>query len=185
MTPGIALGLAFGLGWLPLFVFRAEAIRAALPHYTPSERLWVTLTPVVFVVHMTSVCLAMSQTSAIAWWSAGLGLLLFASAIAFWFWGRRMIGPLRVRRLPDEPPLRLQRHGAFGIVRHPLYCGYLAAAAAPLAVVPRPQFLLTFSMCCVVLMVRAVQEEQRLRTQLGPPYESYCREVKRLIPFVW
>jgi protein-S-isoprenylcysteine O-methyltransferase Ste14 len=145
----------------------------------------VRLTPGVLVLHMTSVCLALSLTSDIAWWSAGLGLALFGSAIAFWFWGRRMIGPLRVRRLPDEPPLQLQRKGAFGIVRHPLYFSYLVAAAAPLAVIPRPQFLLTFAICCVALTMRAVQDEQRLRAQVGPPYEAYCREVKRLIPFVW
>ena len=114
-----------------------------------------------------------------------LGLTLFAAAVAFWFWGRMMIGPLRVRRLPDEPPLRLQQHGAFGVVRHPLYFGYLLAAAAPLAVVPRPLFVLTFALCGVALMVRAVQEERRLRAQVGAPYDAYCRAVKRLIPFVW
>lgn len=185
MTLGTALGLVFGIGWLPMFVFRAEALTQALPRYTPSERLWATLTPSVLVVHTTGVCLTLSLTSDIAWWSAGLGLALFGSAIAFWFWGRRMIGPLRVRRLPDDPPLRLQRKGAFGIVRHPLLCSYLVAAAAPVAVIPRPRFLLTLALCCVAVTVRAFQEEQRLRAQVGPPYEIYCRQVKRLIPFVW
>lgn len=185
MTLGIALGLVFGLGWIPLFIFRAEALTQTFHRYTPSERLWVTLTPVVLAVHMTGVCLVMNLTPNIAWWSAAVGLALFGGAIAFWFWGRLMIGPLRVRRLPDEPPLRLQRSGAFGIVRHPLYFGYLVAAAAPLAVVPRPLFALTFALCGVALAVRAVQEERRLRAQVGAPYDAYCRDVKRLIPFIW
>ena len=185
MSLGIVLGLAFGLGWIPLFVFRAEAVTEAWPSYTPNERLWVTLTPAALALHMVSVCVAMSLTADITWAAAAAGVVLFGTAIAFWFWGRLMIGPLRVRRLPTDPPLRLQRGGAFGLVRHPLYFAYLLAAAAPLAVVPRPLFVLTFALAAVSLVVRAVQEERRLRAQVGAAYEDYCREVKRLIPFVW
>jgi len=185
MTAGMVLGAAFGLGWLPLFVFRAEALTEALPAYTASERFWVMLTPIMLALHVTSTCVAISLVPSVPRVSAALGLTLFAAAIAFWFWGRMMIGPLRVRRLPDEPPLRLQQRGAFGVVRHPLYFGYLLAAAAPLAVIPRPLFGLTFALCCVALVVRAVQEERRLRAQVGAPYDAYCREVKRLIPYVW
>ena len=49
----------------------------------------------------------------------------------------------------------------------------------------RPLCVLTFALSSVGLIVRAVQEERRLRVQVGPPYDDYCREVKRLIPFVW
>jgi protein-S-isoprenylcysteine O-methyltransferase Ste14 len=185
LSLGVALGLGFGLGWIPLFVFRAEALTEALPSYTPSERVWVTLTPLALALHMVSVCVAMSLSARIPWPAAAAGAVLFGSAIAFWFWGRLLIGPLRVRRLPTDPPLRLQRNGAFGLVRHPLYFGYLLAAAAPLAVVPRPLFVLTFALSGVCLIVRAVQEERRLRAQVGDPYADYCRDVKRLIPFIW
>lgn len=185
MSLGIALGLAFGLGWIPLFVCRAEALTEALPSYTPTERRWVTLTPALLALHMVSVCVATSLTAHVTCAAAAAGVALFGSAIAFWFWGRLMIGPLRVRRLPTEPPLRLQRSGAFGIVRHPLYFGYLLGAAAPLIVVPRPLFLLTFALATAALVVRALQEERRLRAQIGAPYDDYCREVRRLIPFVW
>jgi protein-S-isoprenylcysteine O-methyltransferase Ste14 len=185
MTAGVALGAAFGLGWLPLFLFRAEALTDALPRYHGAERLWVAVTPMVLALHVTGTCVAITLAPAIQWRAAVVGLGLFGAAIAFWFWGRVMIGPLRVRRLPDEPPLRLQQRGAFGVVRHPLYFGYLLAAAAPLALVPRIPFFLTFALCCVALAVRAVQEERRLRLQLGAAYVAYCRRVRRLVPYVW
>jgi len=185
MTLGIVLGVVFAVGWVPLFLFRAEDVRDALPAYTKRERLWVTMTPVVLAAHMTVACVTISRLARITGWSAALSLGTFGVAVAFWFWGRVMIGPLRVRRLPDEPPLQLQRTRAFGIVRHPLYFGYLLAAAAPLAVLPRPLQLLTFASSFIALAVRAVQEERRLRAQLGPAYDTYCAEVKRLIPFVW
>lgn len=185
MTTGVVLGAVFGLGWLPLFLFRAEGLTEALPSYRGAERFWVTLTPIVLAVHVTGICVAITLAPAIRWCASVVGLTLFAGAIAFWFWGRVMIGPLRVRRLPDEPPLRLQQRGAFGVVRHPLYFGYLLAAAAPPAVVPRLPFFASFALCCVAVAVRAIQEERRLRVQLGPSYDAYCRAVKRLVPFVW
>jgi len=70
-------------------------------------------------------------------------------------------------------------------VRNPLFFGYLVAAAAPLIVAARPVLLISFAGCVAVLTIRAVQEERRLHTQVGPRYAEYCRDVKRLIPFVW
>jgi len=185
MTAGVVLGALFALGWLPLFLFRAEGLTEALPSYRGAERFWVTLTPILLALHVSGLCVAVTLLPAIEWYGAVIGLTLFAAAIAFWFWGRVMIGPLRVRRLPDEPPLRLQQHGAFGVVRHPLYLGYLLAAAAPLAVAPRLPFFATFALCCVAIAVRATQEERRLRLQIGPSYDAYCHRVSRLVPFVW
>jgi protein-S-isoprenylcysteine O-methyltransferase Ste14 len=37
----------------------------------------------------------------------------------------------------------------------------------------------------MVLGVRAVTEEKRLRAQLGAQYDDYSKDVKRLVPFVW
>ena len=185
MTFEVGLGLVFGLGWLPLFVFRVESLRAALPSYAGLERVCVQLTPVLLAIHMTVACLTINLTPRVSRWAACAGLLTFAAAIAFWFWGRLMIGPLRAQRLPEEPPRQLCRHGAFGIVRHPLYCSYMVAAGAPLIVVPRAVLLITYVPCVLALAARAVQEEGRLRMQLGPAYDAYCRQVKRLIPFVW
>ncbi len=185
MTAGALLAVVFGFGWVPLFVFRAEALLAALPAYTRRERLWVQLTPTVLTIHVTAACVAINLEPGVSVWSAACALVTFAAAIAFWFWGRVMIGPLRVQRLPDEPPRHFRQGGAFGVVRHPLYCSYMVAAAAPLFVVRRPVLLVSYALCVLALAVRAVQEERRLRAQLGAAYEVYCRDVKRLIPFVW
>jgi protein-S-isoprenylcysteine O-methyltransferase Ste14 len=48
-----------------------------------------------------------------------------------------------------------------------------------------PWLLASYTVCAVAIGVRALQEEKRLRAQLGAQYEDYCREVKRLVPFVW
>lgn len=185
MSAGVALGVFFTLGWAPFYVCRAEPHRAALPFYSRTERFWVQLTPVILSLHVTAACVTTTWTPVIPAASGVLAVAVFVMAIAFWFWGRMMIGPLRTRYLPQEPPRRFRVDGAFGVVRHPMSFGYLLAASAPLLVARRAFLLATLALSFVALAIRAVQEERRLRTWLGPSYEAYSRSVKRLIPFVW
>ena len=184
MTFGLVLAFGLALGWIPLYVFRAEVTKDSLRYYSAVERRWVRWTPILVAVHVTLACILVSRSEP-PLWRATIGAGLFVAATAFWFWARLQIGPLRTKRLPIEPPRRFRRDGAFGLVRNPLYFGYLLAAAAPAVVAAQPLLLVTFAGCCVALTVRAEQEERRLHAQLGPVYAEYCRSVKRLIPFVW
>lgn len=181
---GITVGLLFGIGWIPIFMFRTEAAQEALPLYNAAERRWVRLAIVTLTVHMTLASILTSFAHPPPW-RAGLGLVIFASGIGFWFWARLQIGPLTATRRPDQPPPVLCHDGAFGLVRNPLYFSYLLATAAPTIVAAAPILLLTFAATVLVLVVRAEQEERRLHVQLGAAYAQYCREVKRLIPFLW
>jgi len=185
MTLGFALALAFALGWMPLFAFRTEVVGAALPAYSPAERFWVHVTHALFSIHVTAACATLTLSEEIPMWLAALSLAVYGIAIAFWFWARLLIGPLRERRLPDQPPTSLRRDGAFGVVRNPLYLAYLVAVAAPVLAARQPLLLLTFGLCVIAVVVRATQDERRLHAQLGVEYEAYCRQVKRLVPFLW
>jgi protein-S-isoprenylcysteine O-methyltransferase Ste14 len=180
----VALALLFGLGWIPLWVFRAEAMSEALPYYSAAERRWVGYSAIILVAHTSIACIVLSVSSP-PLWRAAAGVMLFIAAIGFWMWARAQIGPLRVTRLPDQPPPVLRRDGPFGVVRNPLYLSYLVAAAAPALAAGRPLLAVTFAACFAALAIRAVQEERRLHAQLGPTYADYCRNVRRLIPFVW
>ena len=70
-------------------------------------------------------------------------------------------------------------------MRNPLYFSYLVCAAGPAIVAARPILLVSLAACFAALAMRAAQEERRLHAQLGASYAAYCRDVKRLIPFVW
>jgi protein-S-isoprenylcysteine O-methyltransferase Ste14 len=185
MTLGLGLAVVFGLGWIPVFVYRTEELTEALPSYHGRERLWALLTPALLATHCTVACATLSFVGEIPAWSAASGLAVYGTAVVFWLWARALISPLHVRRLPDEPPLQLRRDGAFGVVRHPLYLSYLLACAAPVIVARRGVLLLTFALCAMALAVRSLLDERRLHAQLGAPYDDYCRTVKRLVPFVW
>jgi protein-S-isoprenylcysteine O-methyltransferase Ste14 len=179
------LAAAFTLGWLPLFVFRSETVSEAFPAYGSGERFWVLATPALIAAHVALSCHLVGSRAQIPAGRAALSLLLFAAGVGFWLWARRTIGPLRVRRHPDQPPARLRRDGPFGLVRNPLYLGTLTAAAAPALATGRLLPLSTFAACVGALVVRSVQEERRLHEQLGEEYAEYSRAVKRLVPFVW
>jgi protein-S-isoprenylcysteine O-methyltransferase Ste14 len=181
----IVLGALFGLGWIPLFVNRAEHLPAALPYYSAAERFWVIAAPVLLGLHVTLACLSISFAAPLTILRTLLGLGLFAAALAFWFRARAQIGAYDRRPLPDDPPPTLHRDGPFGLVRNPLYFAYLLAAAAPALVAGQPSLFVTWLACFAALAVRAAQEERRLHAQLGPAYADYCRAVKRLVPFVW
>jgi protein-S-isoprenylcysteine O-methyltransferase Ste14 len=184
MTAGLALASAFALGWVPLYLCRAEAMREALAYYSAAERRWVMFTPVTLAGHVTAACILVSLSDPPSW-RAGVGAAVFLVGIGFWFRARAQIGPLRITRLPDDAPPTLRRDGAFAFVRNPLYFGYLLAAAGPAIVAAQPVLVLTFAACFIALTIRAEQEERRLRRQLGAVYAEYCGEVKQLIPFVW
>ena len=184
MSIGFALALLFAAGWLPVFVFRTETWRDVLPVYTPSERFWVTATPVLLTIHFAAGCLILSTTADVPAWRALAGAGLFGLGLAVWFWARSAIAPLDVRLSPDQPPREFRRDGPFGLVRNPLYFACLLALAAPVVATGAPALVASYALCLVALWVRAVQEERRLHAQLGGVYADYCREVKRLIPFV-
>ncbi len=185
MTLGLVLAFVFALGWVPLYLFRAETLSDALPFYRRAEQRWARVAAVVMGVHVSAACALVSVAPAVPLWRASIGLGLYALALGFWLWARVMIGPLRLTRLPDEPPRNLRQDGAFGIVRNPLYLSMLMAAAAPALVAGHAVLVLTYAGCVLALAVRAVQEERRLHAQLGAQYDAYARQVKRLVPFVW
>ena len=185
MTLGMVLAIFFTAGWIPLYLSRAEDVGEALPAYESREKLVMVATVVVLSLHMATGCLLVSLRADIGPGRGALAAAVYAFGIGFWFWGRRLIGPLKVRRRPDQPPLRFRRDGAFGIVRHPLYFGCLVAMAAPVVVTLSPWLTVSYACCGLVLGVRAVQEETRLRAQVGAQYDAYRNEVKRLIPYVW
>jgi protein-S-isoprenylcysteine O-methyltransferase Ste14 len=181
----LLVGAVFGCGWIPLFLYRAEERRQALPFYAGAERFWVNATPLILAAHVTLACVLVSLTEPLPRLRTALALALFGGAIAFWFRARRQIGSFDRRPLPNDPPPALRRDGPFGLVRHPLYFAYLLAAAAPALVAWRPILLVTWAAACGALAIRAAQEERRLHGQLGAEYAAYCRAVKRLVPFVW
>jgi protein-S-isoprenylcysteine O-methyltransferase Ste14 len=178
--------LAFGyaLSWVPIHVYRVEEYGKALGSYGPGERRMSRLTPASITLHVALACVLLSLAEPPGGWRLAAAGAVHACGWAFWLWSRTAIGPLRLKRLPEEPPRVFRRDGPYGIVRHPLYLSYVMICAAPV-VAGHLLLLPTLAAVVVTLGLRGRYEEARLRQQLGPPYDDYARQVKRLLPGVW
>jgi protein-S-isoprenylcysteine O-methyltransferase Ste14 len=74
--------------------------------------------------------------------------------------------------------------GPYGIVRHPLYLGYLATMTGYLFENPSPPNLLVFGAVAVAQVVRIGQEERCL--EADPDYRAYRQRVRfRLLPYIY
>ena len=121
-----------------------------------------------------------------AYW---LARLLFALAIAGFFWGAGALGSFdtlgirpvldRVRQR-DTRPVRLAVRGPYRWVRHPLYLFALVLFwSCPVLSADRLLFNVLWS---VWVVVGAVLEERDLVDEFGDDYRAYQRGVPMLLP---
>lgn len=122
----------------------------------------------------------------IPWWVCVIGYTLLIAGMAGFTWAESVNRFL-------EPTVRIQTDrgqkvidtGPYAIVRHP---GYVSASllfiGMPLAL-GSLWALIPAILLCLVLVVRAIWEDQTLREELAG-YEEYTQRVRyRLIPGVW
>ena len=70
-------------------------------------------------------------------------------------------------------------------MRHPIYTGIIIALVATAATEATLVALLGAVLIAIGLWVKARAEERFLSAELGPDaYESYCRRVPMLVPFL-
>lgn len=88
-------------------------------------------------------------------------------------------------RQPDPTrPIEFRAAGPFGIVRHPIYLGWvLIVFAAPVMTTSR----LLFALISTAYLVAAIPlEERSLVDAFGEKYRAYQREMRwRLLPGIW
>lgn len=75
--------------------------------------------------------------------------------------------------------------GPYSIVRHPMYAGIIPMYLFMATALGSYWALIPFALVCVIVIIRALNEEEVLKRDL-PGYKEYCKKVHyHLIPFVW
>ena len=95
------------------------------------------------------------------------------------------VRPVLNARSSHEPRrVPLQTHGVYGLVRHPVYFGWLLLVfGAPHMTMTRLVFAVVSS---AYLAIAVPWEERGLTTVFGPAYADYKRAVRwRMLPFVY
>lgn len=79
---------------------------------------------------------------------------------------------------------RLVQSGAYGLVRHPIYCGGVLAAAG-WGLVRQGWLTLGYTALLFVLFDLKARREEVWLVEKYPEYAEYRRRVRKLIPFVY
>ena len=116
---------------------------------------------------------------------AVLGALICFSGLAFVVWGRSALGDMFFASTGFGAQLfadhRLITRGPYAIVRHPIYLGYIVAAAGSLLLYQTwtTVFLI---LCALGVIRRALREEEVLAKAFGAEWAEYRQRVPMLLP---
>jgi protein-S-isoprenylcysteine O-methyltransferase Ste14 len=118
--------------------------------------------------------------------AAAYGLLaLEAAGFVFAWWARVHLGRLWSGMITLREGHRVVESGPYGLVRHPIYTGFLGASWAFALLIASPTALLGAVLLTVQMAWKAKREEAFLRQELGSTdYDVYAAHTPMLIPFL-
>jgi len=123
-------------------------------------------------------------------WNLGNGgiyvlAVFMVAGLLFTWWGRIHLGRFWSNEITRKEGHRVIDTGPYGLVRHPIYTGLIAAILATGLAVGTVTAILGAVLISFGLSVKARAEESFLTSELDPSaYESYRRRVPMLIPFL-
>jgi protein-S-isoprenylcysteine O-methyltransferase Ste14 len=115
-----------------------------------------------------------------------VGLLLIVSGMAIRFIAIRTLGKFFTVDLGIAHNHRLVNKGIYKYIRHPSYTGSLLSfLGLGLSFNNWISLFVIFIPVLISFVYRMNIEEELLLSQIGPDYEAYRKETKRLIPLVY
>lgn len=107
------------------------------------------------------------------------------AGFAFAWWARLHLGRLWSGMLTLREGHKVVESGPYGLVRHPIYTGFISASLAFALLSGQPVRLLGALILTAVMAIKSGEEENWLRKELGAAdYDDYAGRVPMLIPFM-
>ena len=191
LHPYLTVGVAFGAMW---FFWVASWLGAALWATRPAKRPALREETLYRILTIAGGMLMVIQWPRngrpfLFWlpptWLDGALLVVAILGLAFTWWARIHLGTLWSARVTRKDDHRIVDTGPYGVVRHPIYTGILAALYATVLAFPGPFNLLGVVVLTVAFVVKYRLEERFLMQELGTnAYEDYRRRVPALVPFL-
>jgi protein-S-isoprenylcysteine O-methyltransferase Ste14 len=116
---------------------------------------------------------------------AYVGLAITIIGLGFAVWARFVIGRNWGGMITVQQDHKLMRKGPYGIVRHPIYSGFMLATLGTAIIVGQIGGLISVALIVISWGYKARLEETLMVEQFGAEYEDYRRHVKALIPGIW
>jgi len=190
MTSLGLLWLGLGLGWMIAEIALARGTRShvqsAVNRDQGSERMVWTVVGSSLVVALWLgtirwLPLPMSNTSA-----QTIAIPLFASGLALRSYAVATLGRLFTTRVAVHRDHTFVQSGPYRWVRHPGYGGLLMAFLG--TGIAMGDWLALLALICPIayaFQLRIDIEEHALTERFGRAYLNYCRQTKRLIPWIY
>jgi methanethiol S-methyltransferase len=172
---------------------RAWIARHISPRLERSLYVWVAS------LAFGAVCVYWLPAGQAVWQLDGAGRILLrglqGAGVVITLWAARALDPLAlagIRQLDAPLPASgvekaagpLRHTGPYGLVRHPIYFGWLLIVWAAPAMTP--SHLLFAAISTVYLVIATIYEERSLHAMFGPAYADYARSVRRkMIPGIY
>ncbi len=119
-------------------------------------------------------------------WGYFLGLFVAILRFVILYWGYWTLGRYFSPELIIYQDHQLVKRGPYRFVRHPVYSGLLLAVVGfGFAVQSSAAIVCAVIIYAVSFGYRMRAEEKLLMSEFGEQYASYCKRVKRLIPFIY
>jgi protein-S-isoprenylcysteine O-methyltransferase Ste14 len=117
-------------------------------------------------------------------WAGWVMTAVAAAGFAFTWWARVTLGDLWSSAVSRKENHVIVERGPYGLVRHPIYTGLIAAAFATAIQVGSAQSLVGAALMSLGFWMKARLEERFLMAQLGEgAYADYRRRTPMLAPF--
>ena len=117
-------------------------------------------------------------------WACWIMTAAAAAGFAFTWWARVTLGDLWSSSVSRKENHVIIERGPYGLVRHPIYTGLIAAAFATAVEVGSAQTLAGAALMSFGFWMKARLEERFLMAQLGEgAYADYRRRTPMLAPF--
>jgi protein-S-isoprenylcysteine O-methyltransferase Ste14 len=116
---------------------------------------------------------------------ANAGLAITILGLGFAAWARFVIGRNWGGLITVQQDHKLMRKGPYGIVRHPIYSGFMLATLGTAIIKGQIGGLISVALIVISWGYKSRLEETLMVERFGSEYEDYRRHVKALIPGVW
>jgi protein-S-isoprenylcysteine O-methyltransferase Ste14 len=108
---------------------------------------------------------------------------LVTAGLGFTWWARVTLGSLWSGSVARKEGQAVVRSGPYGLVRHPIYTGIIAAAFALAVQIAMPANLIGAALLALGFWLKARLEERFLSEELGQDYADYRATTPMLTPF--
>ena len=189
LNDGVASVVLFTIFALHHSIMARTGAKAWITRLVPADlerSVYVWIASLLFL----AVCLMWQPLPGIVWQVRGPGGILYIVqffGVAVTIAAARIVGVLELAGVtpPDASrPVEFRADGPFGIVRHPIYLGWvLMVFATPTMTTSR----LLFAVVSTIYLVAAIPlEERSLVAAFGDKYRTYQQQIRwRLIPGLW